>query len=120
MQPLLYSGSVVLLEPQLPQLRALFLTNIGIQVLDGHLTLQGLARGFSEGNPLILRAMEFAGPTAAIFSLKIAAILLLLLLYSRGHGRRRPLIVGGLAGIAVVYLVFAIVPWTLLLAGRPG
>ncbi len=92
-------------------------TNVGLQMLDGWVTLQGLGLGFSEGNPLLRRVIELAGPTQGILAMKLLAIAALYLIYRSG---RRQLAIGALAGLAVVYTLFAIVPWTLLLAVAPG
>lgn len=114
---LLSTADVVLLEP-LTKLRALVFANVGLQLLDGHLTLRGLAQGFNEGNPVVREMMGFAGDTGGILIMKVAAIATLLLLYRRA--RRHPLTVTALATLAVAYFVFAIVPWTMLLSASGG
>ena len=110
---LLYRSIVVLFQPPFSKFRSLFLTNVGLQILDGHLTVRGLAAGFAEGNPLVRRLIEAVGPLEGIFAVKLLAIAGLFLLYRRG---RHPITIAGLASLAVVYLVGAIVPWTLLLS----
>jgi Domain of unknown function (DUF5658) len=105
---------VVLLEPPLAKLRALVLTNVGLQVLDGHLTLKGLDRGFSEGNPILGRIMETVGPTEAVLATKLLAIAVLFLVYR--HAWRQRSTTAALASLAILYVSFAIVPWAMLLA----
>lgn len=114
MWALLSFPTVFLLPPPLVRLRTLLLANVGLQVLDGHLTLRGLALGFSEGNPLVGRLIAMLGPWQGVLLIKILAIGGLFALYRRG---RHPLVIRGLATLAVAYTLFAIVPWTLLLAG---
>lgn len=105
------------LAPPFSKFRALVLANVGLQVLDYGLTLRGLARGFAEGNPIVRRAMETVGPVEAMTALKLLAVVALFLLYRRG---RHPLVIAGLASIAVAYILFAVLPWTLLLVGTPA
>jgi hypothetical protein len=111
---LLCGSAVVLLEPPLSKLRALLFTNIGLQLLDGHLTLKGLARGFAEGNPIVNGAIGLVGPTGGVMLTKVFAIAVLLLLYK--HAGRLPHTAAGMVSLAIAYVVFAIVPWTMLLA----
>jgi hypothetical protein len=114
-QPLLYGAPVVvLLEPPLAKLRALLVTNVGLQILDGHLTLQGLARGFAEGNPIVNAAIDLLGRTEGVMAMKLLAIIGLFVLYR--HAGRLPHTVAGMVSLAIAYVVFAIVPWTMLLA----
>jgi hypothetical protein len=109
---------VILLEPPLAKLRALVVTNVGLQILDGHLTLKGLGRGFTEGNPLVVRLMDLIGPIQGVVALKIIAISVLLLIYR--HAWRQRSTVAALAMLAIVYVSFAIVPWAMVLARSSG
>lgn len=117
-QALLHAGAVILLEPPLAKLRALVAANVGLQVLDGHLTLEGLGRGFAEGNPVVVQAMEILGPFEGVVALKLLAIVVLLLIYR--HAWRQRSTVAALAMLAVVYVSFAIVPWAMVLARSSG
>ena len=103
----------------LPLTRAklLLLTNALLQLLDGYVTLLGLGRGFPEGNPLVRGMITSLGPTGGIVIAKVAALGFLLFLYRR---RQHPLVEPGLAYVAVVYAVMAVLPWTMLLAAQPG
>ncbi len=101
----------------LTRLKVLLLTNAGLQLADGYMTVLGLARGHVEGNPLIRAAIESMGPVGGVMGAKIIALCLLFLLYRRRH---HPIVEPGLAYLAVVYTVMAILPWTLLLAGSPA
>ena len=109
---------MILLEPPLAKLRALVVANVGLQVLDGHLTLRGLGRGFTEGNPLVVRLMELVGPIQGVVVLKLVAIGVLLLIYR--HAWRQRSTVAALAMLAIVYVSFAIVPWAMVLARSTG
>jgi hypothetical protein len=117
-QGLLDPPLVVLLEPPLAKLRALVLTNVGLQVLDGHLTLQGLGRGFAEGNPLVREAIDLVGPTGGVLAMKLIAIAILLLVYR--HAWRQRSTVAALAALAILYVSLAIVPWAMVLARSAG
>lgn len=103
----------------LPLTRAklLLLTNALLQFLDGYVTLLGIGRGFPEGNPLIRGMMTSIGPAGGILIAKVAALGFLFFLYRR---RQHPLVEPGLAYVAVVYAVMAVLPWTMLLTATPG
>jgi len=100
----------------LTRLRVLVGANVLLQFLDGFVTLVGTSRGFAEGNPLVAAAMTTIGPTGGILFMKLLALSFLYVIYRRGD---HPLVVPGLSSIAVAYLVLAVLPWTLLLAGSP-
>lgn len=99
------------------RLQALLLANVALQLLDGWVTFAGISRGFAEGNPLVASAMSWAGPGWGIVAVKVAAVTLLFLLYRR---REHPYVEPGLISLAVTYMVFAILPWTVILASTPG
>ncbi len=99
------------------RLRALFLANVSLQLLDGWVTFAGISRGFPEGNPLVATAMSSIGPILGIVAVKILAIGLLYLVYQR---REHPLVEPGLISVAVTYTFLAVVPWTVILASTPG
>lgn len=101
----------------LTRLKILLLANAGLQVVDGYVTLLGLGRGFVEGNPFVRAAIDAVGPTGGIMVAKLLALGFLYFLYRRRH---HPLVEPGLAYVAVVYVVMAVLPWTMLLSSAPG
>ncbi|MBM4247708.1 MAG: hypothetical protein FJ148_28625 [Deltaproteobacteria bacterium] len=103
----------------LPLTRAklLLVTNTLLQLVDGGVTLVGTGRGFVEGNPLVRGMMAAFGPAGGILIAKLAALAFLLFLYRR---RQHPLAEPGLAYVAVVYTLMAVLPWTLLLTAPTG
>ena len=104
-----------LLTP-LARLRALFLANVSLQALDGWVTFTGNGRGFPEGNPLVAAAMASIGPAAGIAAMKLMAVGLLYLVYKR---HEHPYVEPGLISLAATYALFAVVPWTVILASAP-
>ena len=98
----------------LTRFKALLLTNAALQVVDGYVTLVGTGRGFVEGNPLVGAVMKGIGPAGGILLVKLLAFALLYVLYRRRH---HPIVEPGLAYVAVVYTLMAVLPWTVLLAG---
>jgi uncharacterized membrane protein len=96
----------------LSRLRLLFLANVVLQVADGSATFLGLRLGMAEGNPLLAALMGTVGTAPALLLAKLAALAGLGTLY---WCRRHPLVEPGLASLAVIYAVFAILPWTVLL-----
>lgn len=101
----------------LTRLKILLLANAALQLLDGYVTLLGVGHGFAEGNPLVRAAIGVVGPTGGIMAVKLFALGFLYFLYKR---RSHPLVEPGLAYLAVVYAMMAIVPWTLLLSAQAG
>ena len=101
----------------LTRLKILLLTNAVLQIIDGYVTLLGLGRGFVEGNPFVRAAIEAIGPAGGIMLAKLLALGFLYFLYRR---RQHPLVEPGLAYVAVVYVVMAVLPWTMLLSSTPG
>jgi len=99
------------------RLQALFLANLALQFLDGWVTFMGISRGFPEGNPLVASAMSSVGPAWGIAAVKIVAIGVLFLVYQR---REHPYVEPGLISLAVTYTIFAVVPWTVILASTPN
>lgn len=110
------SRSVATLLTPLARLRALFLANLSLQVLDGWVTFAGTSRGLPEGNPLVATAMESIGPAGGIFAMKLLAICLLFLVYKRRDHRY---VEPGLLSLAATYTLFAVLPWTVILAATP-
>ncbi|MDG2308898.1 MAG: DUF5658 family protein [Candidatus Binatia bacterium] len=104
-----------LLTP-LSRLQALLLANLSLQFLDGWVTLAGTSRGFPEGNPLVATAMSSVGPIYGIAVVKIVAMGLLILVYQR---REHRFVEPGLLSLAVTYTLFAVLPWTVILANTP-
>lgn len=97
----------------LSRLRLLFLANVVLQLVDGSATLMGVRLGMAEGNPLLASLMGAVGTAPALLLAKTCAFGGLAMLYCC---RRHPLVEPGLASLAVIYTVFAVVPWTVLLA----
>lgn len=105
------------LATTLGRLRALFLANVSLQLLDGWVTFSGVSRGFPEGNPIVATAMSSVGPLYGIAAVKLIALGMLYLVYRR---REHALVETGLLSIAVTYTLFAVLPWTVILANHGG
>jgi len=101
----------------LTRLKILLLANAALQLIDGYVTLLGVGHGFVEGNPLVRGAIGVVGPTGGVMAVKLFALGFLYFLYKR---RSHPLVEPGIAYLAVVYAMMAIVPWTLLLSAQAG
>jgi hypothetical protein len=101
----------------LTRLKLLLLANALLQLVDGYVTLLGVGHGFVEGNPIVRTAIAVVGPTGGIMGVKLFALGFLFFLYKRGT---HPLVEPGLAYVAVVYAMMAILPWTMLLSAQPG
>lgn len=102
----------------LSEIRALILANVLLQVFDGGLTVRGLGVGFAEGNPLIARGIAALGPFNGVVVAKVLAVVFLMVIYrlvERSHRRGLILVAHGMAWAAAIYVLCAIVPWTLLL-----
>lgn len=112
-------SAALVLTLLLPLTRAkmLLLANALLQLVDGYVTLLGTGRGFGEGNPLVRGMMSSLGPAGGIVIAKLGALAFLYFLYRR---RQHPLAEPGLAYVAVVYTVMAVLPWTMLLTSQPG
>ena len=86
------------------------------QLLDGFLTWLGIGiYGVKmEGNAFLHALMKAYGAAPAILVIKLLAIVLVVFLTWYAHGRRwiRPLIVA----LCLVYLLFAIWPWTYIVS----
>jgi uncharacterized membrane protein len=113
----LLSGCGVPTLLSLTRLQLLVIANALLQLLDGYVTMLGVGRGFPEGNPLVRSMMTSFGDAGGILVAKLAALAFLFYLYRR---RQHPLVEPGLAYVAVVYTVMAVLPWTMLLASHPG
>ena len=95
----------------------MLVVNIAIQLYDGLATLIGIHHGVPEGNPIVRSAMLHVGDTGGLVLTKLCAIALLAVLYQwRAHRWVAP----GMACVAVVYALMAVLPWTVLLAITPG
>ena len=97
----------------LSRVQLLLATNVLLQIADGFVTFLGLRLGMAEGNPLLVFLMDAIGTEPALVLGKLGALAGLAVLY---RCRRHPLVEPGLASLAVVYTVMAIVPWTVILA----
>ena len=114
---LLEGAFVLTLLLPLTRAKILLLANALLQLVDGYVTLLGTGRGFMEGNPLVRSLMAEFGPAAGILLVKLMALGFLYYLYKR---RSHPLAEPGMAYLAVVYVVMAVLPWTMLLSAQPG
>lgn len=114
---LLHRSAVLTLLLPLTRIKVLLLANALLQLVDGYVTLLGLGRGFVEGNPFVRTAIDAVGPTGGVMLAKLMALGFLYYLYRR---RQHPLVEPGLAYLAVVYVVMAVLPWTMLLSSQPG
>ena len=92
---------------------ALLLVNLALQAFDGVATYSGIRVGFGEGNPLLAHAMEAFGLVSTLVIAKVAACLLLGVLWMN---RRSPLALPGLALTAAVYACCSLGPWSAALA----
>lgn len=92
---------------------ALLLVNVALQVFDGIATYSGIRVGFGEGNPLLAHAMDVFGLASTLIVAKLAACLLLGVLWVN---RQSPLALPGLALTAAVYAGCSLGPWSALLA----
>lgn len=115
MRRLLHDDTVLTLLLPLTRLKILLLTNALLQLADGYVTLLGLGRGFMEGNPFVRAAIDAVGPAGGILLAKLMAFGFLFFLYKR---RSHPLVEPGLAYVAVVYALMAVLPWTMLLTAQ--
>lgn len=90
---------------------------ISFQILDGVFTYVGtLIHGLEiEGNPLVYKLIEHAGAFLGISIAKLFAIAAILFLWNLRS--KVTWVPKSIELISVYYLVFAIIPWTLLLAG---
>ncbi len=87
-----------------------------LQLLDGILTATGVGTyGLqAEGNPMLRALMELVGAIPALLITKSACIGLIVLLCEQARSIRwLPLALKGVAGI---YTVMAVLPWTYILA----
>jgi hypothetical protein len=89
---------------------------IFLQILDGVLTATGVgAYGLqAEGNPMLRGLMGLLGAIPALVLTKSACIALIVMLCKQAHSIRwLPLALKGVAGL---YTIMAVIPWTLILA----
>jgi hypothetical protein len=88
---------------------------VALQLLDGALTFTGMQTfGLqAEGNPLLRVLMESLGLIPALIITKGACIGIVVALYK--HVTHVRWLGGALAGIAAVYTLTAILPWSFLL-----
>jgi len=87
-----------------------------LQILDGYLTLEGIARwgNKAEGNPILLWLLESSlNPFAVIVGVKVVAILIICLLTDFAYHSEK--LTKYLIAIAIFYMSFAILPWTYVL-----
>jgi uncharacterized membrane protein len=87
-----------------------------LQILDGILTAAGVGTYglHAEGNPLLRALMELVGAIPALLITKAACIGLIVLLCEQARSIRwLPL---ALKGVACIYTVMAVLPWTYILA----
>jgi hypothetical protein len=96
-------------EPSSVQLYELFALNIVLQMFDGVATYTGVVMGWHEANPLLRHTFTLlgVGPTLLLFKAQACGLLLLL---HRGAPRRLQGHV--FRGLAAIYCVLSLAPWT--------
>jgi hypothetical protein len=92
----------------------LFALNLALQLADFLATYVGCGTGLPEGNPLVRCAMNHLGLGPGLAAVKCAAVFCLGYLWIVRANRLVP---AALTITATVYLVLAIVPWTVVLLG---
>jgi hypothetical protein len=100
-----------------PKILLLALVLVSFQILDGALTYSGMNTfGLrAEGNPLLRNFMELVGVLPAIALTKLVCIGVVIGLCSQA--KKISWLPTALTGIAGVYAIAAILPWSLLLIG---
>lgn len=100
-----------------PRIISLALILVTFQILDGALTYSGMNTfGIrAEGNPLLRNFMELVGVLPAIALTKLFCIGVVLGLCSQA--KKISWLPAALTGIAGIYAVAAILPWSVLLIG---
>ena len=103
-----------------PTREVLFLCSfLGIlQLLDGYLTAVGVHHFGTEveGNALLRIAMEAYGFIPTLVGAKLLALLVLILLYRLSPSVRW--LPHALKGLSALYLLAAVIPWTIILWGK--
>lgn len=86
------------------------------QILDGALTINGVATyGLAaEGNPMLRTLMEVIGLAPAVVLTKLACCALVVVLCYQAHSIAW--LPRALKGILGVYTLFAVIPWSVMLA----
>jgi hypothetical protein len=87
-----------------------FLVYLGLNVLDILLTLEGIHRGFSEGNSLAIWLMRIFGIISGLLLLKAVALIYGFVLLYFNQIRQLRL-------CNILYTCIAIIPWILVLMG---
>ena len=82
--------------------------NFALQVFDGVATYVGLHAGMTEGNPLLVWALEHIGPAFTLLLFKVQACACVLLLWRL---RRSRLAAPALVFSAAVYAMCSLAPW---------
>jgi hypothetical protein len=88
------------------------------QLLDGALTISGVATygTAAEGNPMLRTLMELIGLTPAVVLTKLACSALVIVLCYQAHSIAW--LPRALKGILGVYTIFAVIPWSVMLASE--
>jgi hypothetical protein len=88
------------------------------QILDGALTISGVTTygTAAEGNPMLRTLMELIGLTPAVVLTKLACSALVIVLCYQAHSIAW--LPRALKGILGVYTLFAVIPWSVMLASE--
>jgi hypothetical protein len=88
------------------------------QFLDGALTISGVATygTAAEGNPMLRTLIELIGLTPAVVLTKLACSALVIVLCYQAHSIAW--LPRALKGILGVYTIFAVIPWSVMLASE--
>jgi hypothetical protein len=95
-------------DPLTQVVHFLFMLNVGLQLLDGIVTYQGLQAGVQEVNPILRASMARWGIVGALLGWKLVACGLLVFLRMVNQ---RALAVKALTLTAMAYVCFSLVPW---------
>lgn len=87
-----------------------FLVYLGLNVLDILLTLEGMHRGFPEGNPIAIWLMRIFGIVFGLLLLKAIALIYGFILLHFNQIKQLRL-------CNIFYIYIAIIPWILVLMG---
>lgn len=110
----LASPKMAIPNTKLDLIRKLGWLLILFQILDGAFTLLGISIFGSaiEGNPIIKHVIEYCGPGLAIGLIKLLTIIIIFSICI--FGCQVKWLTNALRGVAGVYFIFALVPWSLV------
>lgn len=117
---LLATPSLLIPNNRLTLIRKLGWLLILFQILDGLFTLLGINTfGVEiEGNPLVRNFIEIVGPSVGILFVKLATIIIIFCICV--FGCKVKWITPALSGVAYIYFLFALAPWTIVFGSYYG